>query len=101
MKRRAVLFDVGGPIDMEVDWEAMMDRLIRAEVAAATGAPVPDDAYAAAWEAAIASHAPNAYQAVLWNLMGEDEARAPLASALAAAEAAAARGSSEPGVEAA
>ncbi len=79
MKRRAVLFDVGGPIDMEVDWEATMDRLIRAEVAAATGAPVPHDTYAAAWEAAIASHAPNAYQAVLWNLMGEDEARTPLA----------------------
>jgi HAD superfamily hydrolase (TIGR01549 family) len=79
MKRRAVLFDVGGPIDMELDWEATMDRLIRAEVEAATGAPLPDHAYAAAWHAAIASHAPNAYQAVLWQLMGQDEARTPLA----------------------
>lgn len=79
MKRRAVLFDIGGPIDMEVDWEATMDRLIRAEVEEAIGAPVADHAYAAAWDSAVASHAPNAYQAVLWHLMGQDEARAPLA----------------------
>ncbi len=79
MRRRAVLFDVGGPIDAETAWEALMDRLLRQEAAAARGRPVPEDEYAAAWRHAVTSHAPNAYQAVLWHLLDGDEATAPLA----------------------
>jgi putative hydrolase of the HAD superfamily len=79
MLRRAVLFDVGGPIDTEVAWEAEMDRRLRHHVGQARARPVGDAEYAAAWDAAIASHAPNAYQAVVWRLLAGDAARAPLA----------------------
>jgi putative hydrolase of the HAD superfamily len=79
MTRRAVLFDIGGPIDTEAAWEATMDRLLRAHAAEATGHPVSDAAYHQAWRHAVASHAPNAYQAVLWHLLGHDPDRAPLA----------------------
>ncbi len=74
-----MLFDVGGPIDVETAWEALMDRLLRGEAEAARGRPVADDEYAAAWDAAIRAHAPNAYQAVLWHLLDHDADRAPLA----------------------
>jgi HAD superfamily hydrolase (TIGR01509 family) len=80
MKRRAVLFDIGGPIDTEIAWEATMDRLIREHISAT------DAATTAAWATAIASHAPNAYQSVVWTLLDHDETRAPLAwSRIAAA----------------
>ena len=100
MRRRAVLFDVGGPIDMEAAWETLMDRLIRTQAEAVTGRPVADETYRAAWEEAVASHAPNAYQAVLWRLLGEDEDRAALAWGRVAAAARQERGAPEirPGI---
>jgi putative hydrolase of the HAD superfamily len=100
MRRRAVLFDVGGPIDTETAWETLMDRLLRAEAEAVTGQPVTDDAYRAAWALAVASHAPNAYQAVLWQLLGADEAKASLAWGRVAAAAGKERGKPEirPGI---
>ncbi len=87
MPARAILFDIGGPIDTEADAEAAMDRVIREHVGRATGIPVADDAYETAWRIAIASHAPNAYQAVVWHLLGHDGARAPLVWGHVAAEA--------------
>jgi putative hydrolase of the HAD superfamily len=100
MMRRAVLFDVGGPIDTESGSEAAMDRLIRAEAEAATGRAVADAEYEAAWQAAVASHAPNAYQAVLWQLLGPEESRASLAWGRIAAAARQARGAPQirPGI---
>lgn len=67
--RRAVLFDVGGPIDTEVEAERQIDALLRAALAA-EGWVVDDAAYAAACRAAIECFAPNAYQAILWSLCG-------------------------------
>jgi len=61
----AVLFDIGGPIDAESEQERLIDDALRAEAGG-----VSDDAYAAAWAEAVASFAPNAYQAVLWRLLG-------------------------------
>lgn len=100
MRRRAVLFDVGGPIDTEIAWEAAMDRTIRAQLALSTGRAVTDAAYDAAWAAAIESHAPNAYQAVVWRLLDGDEAVAPLVWGRIAAAARLARGAPEirPGI---
>jgi len=95
MRRRAVLFDVGGPIDTETAWEILMDRLIRAEVESVTGQPVPDAAYRAAWAEAVASHAPNAYQAVLWRLLDGEESKATLAWGRIAAAARQERGPPE------
>lgn len=71
MSRRAVLFDVGGPIDLETRFEREMDAALRAVAGAITGAPVADAAYAAAERAAVASFAPNAYRAILHALVGE------------------------------
>jgi HAD superfamily hydrolase (TIGR01549 family) len=67
---RAVLFDIGGPIDTEINWERRVDAALRATVAEA-GGPADDRSYAAACRRAVASHAPNAYQAILWALLGE------------------------------
>ena len=72
---RAVLFDVGGPLDTEVLHERLIDRAIRAAFAAA-GAPVDARRYAAANRHAIASFAPNAYRAIIWRLAGGDRALA-------------------------
>jgi putative hydrolase of the HAD superfamily len=100
MAHRAVLFDIGGPIDTEAAWEATMDRLIRRHVGRSTGSAVSDQAYATAWREAVASHAPNAYQAVVWHLMAHDADRAPLAWGRIAAAARLERGPPElrPGI---
>ena len=79
--KRAVLFDVGGPIDTEIAWEAAMDGVIRRVVGRALGRAVTDGEYAAAWRAAVDGFAPNAYQAVVWRLLDGDAERAPLISA--------------------
>jgi len=68
---RAVLFDVGGPIDTEVRFEALVDRDIRAAFAA-EGVMVTDEAYAEADAHAIACFAPDAYSAIAWRLAGGD-----------------------------
>jgi len=68
---RAVLFDVGGPIDTEVESERYIDAQIRASLAAA-GVRVTDAEYAAANRWAVESFAPNAYKAIIWRLCGKD-----------------------------
>ena len=75
VKRSAVLFDIGGPIDRETEAERQIDADLRSALAA-EGIAVGDAAYAAAERRAIESFAPNAYQAVLWSLCEGDRARA-------------------------
>lgn len=67
MTIRAVLFDVGGPIDTEVQSERYIDEQIRAGLAGA-GMPVSAAEYAAANDWAVASFAPDAYSAIIWRL---------------------------------
>jgi HAD superfamily hydrolase (TIGR01549 family) len=73
--RRAVLFDIGGPIDLETAFEQAIDGDLRAALAA-EGVTIDDAAYEAACRAAVKSFAPNAYQAILWSLCGADQDRA-------------------------
>lgn len=70
---KAVLFDIGGPIDMEIAHEAAIDRALKSALAA-EGLTVSEDAWRAAGRFAVESHAPNAYQAMAWRLCGEDTA---------------------------
>jgi putative hydrolase of the HAD superfamily len=71
MRVRAVLFDVGGPLNTEVTHERLIDEEIRAALTAA-GRPVDDAAYARAVKWAVDSFAPNAYSAIIWRLTGRD-----------------------------
>ncbi|MEP7216510.1 MAG: HAD family hydrolase [Anaerolineaceae bacterium] len=68
---RAVLFDVGGPIDTELIAEEANDFAIRAalEVDRVT---VTDEAYAAANAYAVESFAPDAYASIIWRLANND-----------------------------
>ncbi len=68
---RAVLFDVGGPIDTEVERERYIDATIL-RVLTAAGVTVTPEAYAAANDAAVASFAPDAYAAIIFSLTGGD-----------------------------
>jgi len=63
---RAVLFDVGGPLDTEIKHERLIEAAIRGAL------PVSDAVYAAAVRVAIDSFAPNAYQAIIWQLTDFD-----------------------------
>lgn len=81
MAIRAVLFDVGGPIDTEVLHEQMVDaQIIRA--LAQVGVTVDDAALREASDWAVASFAPSAYAAMIWRLAGGDPARAARAQHL-------------------
>jgi HAD superfamily hydrolase (TIGR01549 family) len=68
---RAVLFDVGGPINTEVAHERAIDDDIIPALAA-EGLAVSPEGYAEAWRCAVDSFAPNAYTAVIWRLTGQD-----------------------------
>ena len=70
---RAVLFDVGGPIDTEVASEEANDRAIRAALEA-EGVPVTDAAYASANAYAVEAFAPDAYASIIWRLASSDPA---------------------------
>jgi HAD superfamily hydrolase (TIGR01549 family) len=69
---RAVLFDVGGPLDLETAFEAAIDADIRAGLAR-EGYPVGDDAWNAANQNAVKTFAPSLYRAVIWQLTEGDE----------------------------
>jgi HAD superfamily hydrolase (TIGR01549 family) len=73
---RAILFDVGGPLNTEETHERAMDADLRAALEAA-GFAISDEEYAAAWRWAIEAFAPFSYPAVVWKLTGEDVVRAP------------------------
>lgn len=66
---RAILFDVGGPLDTEVEAERLIDAQIR-EAVESLGLRVTDEAYAEASRWAVNAFAPNTYQAIIWRLCG-------------------------------
>jgi HAD superfamily hydrolase (TIGR01549 family) len=64
---RAVLFDIGGPVDLETAFEAAIDVDIRTGLAC-EGIVVDDDAWRQANDLAVSSFAPSLYRAVIWRL---------------------------------
>jgi putative hydrolase of the HAD superfamily len=68
MPLRAVLFDVGGPLDLELTHERLRDEAIR------SACGVDDATYAAAARWAVECFAPNTYQAIIWRLLGGRDA---------------------------
>ncbi len=68
---RAVLFDVGGPLDTEVLSEQVNDRAIRVALEA-EGEAVSDTTYAAACAYAVEAFAPDAYASIIWRLADND-----------------------------
>lgn len=80
MTLRAILFDVGGPIDTEVRAEAMIDEALRA-LLAEHGLAIDQATFAAANDWAVSVFAPNTYRAILWRLCMTND-RAALAPRL-------------------
>ncbi|MGK2965315.1 MAG: HAD family hydrolase [Tepidiformaceae bacterium] len=78
MPLRAVLFDIGGPIDEEEQLERLFDQHI-VEALRAQGIDATTRAVAGASEAAVAAFAPNAYQYICWRLASGDRAVAEAA----------------------
>lgn len=66
-----LLFDVGGPLDTEEAYERAVDSLLP-ELVRRQGFDVAPADYDAACAWAVASFAPNLYQAVIWRLCGGD-----------------------------
>jgi HAD superfamily hydrolase (TIGR01662 family) len=64
---RAVIFDIGGPIDLEAAYEAAIDADIRAGLEH-EGVDVTDDAWTAANRRAVETFAPRVYRSVIWTL---------------------------------
>ncbi len=64
---KAVLWDMGGPIDREVEYESLIDEDMRRALREAdVGFSDADFSEAARW--AVDSFAPNAYKAMVWKL---------------------------------
>ena len=70
---KAVIFDVGGPLDTEVTHEAAIDADIRAGLAR-EGFSITEEAWREVGEFAVASFAPSVYKAVIWRLTNGDAA---------------------------
>src|SRR5258708_7468346 len=68
---RVVLFDIGGPIDMEMAFEAAIDADIKAGLQR-EGFDIDDARYAAAEWRAMETCAPRVYRSVIWQLSGGD-----------------------------
>ncbi|MEX0781964.1 MAG: HAD family hydrolase [Dehalococcoidia bacterium] len=68
---KAVLFDVGGPIDLEIEHERLVDVHIR-EALAELGCTPGDEEYAAAGRWAVETFAPSTYAAMIWRLADGD-----------------------------
>jgi putative hydrolase of the HAD superfamily len=68
---RAVLFDIGGPLDLEEAFEAAIDADIRACLAR-DGFQVTEAAWQAANRRAVDTYAPSLYRSVIWQLTGGD-----------------------------
>ncbi|MBV8192188.1 MAG: HAD family hydrolase [Alphaproteobacteria bacterium] len=71
MPHSAVLFDIGGPIDLEFAWEAAVDSAIAA-ACGMEGIRVDQAMIEAASEAAVAAFAPDAYMHMVERLCGGD-----------------------------
>lgn len=68
---RAVLFDVGGPLDTELIYERMIDEHIIEELGRA-GISVSPRQFAESNERAVRTFAPNAYASIIWRLVDGD-----------------------------
>lgn len=68
---RAVIFDIGGPLDLEFEFEAAIDADIR-EGLAREGIVVTETAWQAANRRAIETCAPSLYRSVIWQLTDGD-----------------------------
>lgn len=69
---KAVLFDVGGPLDTE----AIMDRMIDEQIVASFrghGVSVSDEEYGEAVAWAVEVFAPRIYDAIIWKIAGSDQ----------------------------
>jgi putative hydrolase of the HAD superfamily len=75
MRYRAVLFDVGGPLDPEFAWEIAVDGAIAA-ACGLEGIRVDQAMIEAASEAAVEAFAPDAYAFMVEHLCGGDPATA-------------------------
>ena len=71
MRYRAVLFDVGGPLDMKFAWEIAVDGAI-ASACGMEGIRVDQAMIEEASEAAVAAFAPDAYRHMIETLCGGD-----------------------------
>lgn len=71
MLYRAVLFDVGGPLDLEFAWESAVDGAI-ASACGLEGIRVDQAAIDEASEAAVAAFAPDAYAHMVETVCGGD-----------------------------
>jgi HAD superfamily hydrolase (TIGR01662 family) len=71
MSIKAVLFDVGGPLDTEIIHERLFDLHIR-EALEAEGVEVDNAQFAEANRWAVDSFAWNAYEAIVWRLSNGD-----------------------------
>jgi putative hydrolase of the HAD superfamily len=71
MRYRAVLFDVGGPLDLEFAWEIAVDGAI-ASACGLEGIRVDQAIIEGASEAAVAAFAPDAYAHMIETLCGGD-----------------------------
>lgn len=65
----AVIFDVGGPLDLETDFEAAIDRDIR-DGLRREGFVFGEPEWAEANRHAVETFAPSLYRAVIWRLTG-------------------------------
>ncbi len=75
MKHRAILFDIGGPIDMEFAWEIAVDGAI-ASACGMEGIRVDQTMVEEASERAVEAFAPDAYAHMVETLCGGDPATA-------------------------
>jgi len=71
MRYRAVLFDVGGPLDMEFAWEMAVDGAI-ASACGMEGIRIDQAMIEEASEAAVTAFAPDAYAHMIETLCGGD-----------------------------
>jgi putative hydrolase of the HAD superfamily len=70
---RAVLFDVGGPINTEIEHERCVDAALR-KALADEGISASDEEYASASAWAVEHFAPDAHTAIVWRLTRGDAA---------------------------
>src|SRR5689334_5272783 len=75
MTIRAVLFDIGGPLDLDFAWELAIDSAIAAAWTIER-IPVDEQGLAAASARAVSAFAPDAYAAMIEDLCGGDAASA-------------------------
>jgi FMN phosphatase YigB (HAD superfamily) len=83
MRYRAVLFDVGGPLDMELAWEMAVDGAIAA-ACGMQGIRIEPAQVEEASDAAVAAFAPDVYRAMIDRLCGDPETATRVRRAVAA-----------------